>query len=150
MISRVNSFGLQHSIISFSRIPSFRNRIQVADQTSPAHGSGVTPVLRLFPKTREEWRRAFLFVFQSYPVLVFVARNFYRFVISPHGKGEAGAFYDFEERVQIGCAICLIVLFYSSIIDLIMGHWRRGCLNLCLAFFSVWLMFFGLKTYAIS
>jgi hypothetical protein len=102
----------------------------------------------LLPKTREEWLRAFLFLFQAYVVLAFVVRSFYYYKL-PHGKGALVAFYNFEERIQIGYAICLVVLSYSGIADLIMGRWRSGRLNLCLAAFSVW-MLFRTRSWAIS
>jgi hypothetical protein len=91
--------------------------------------------------------RAFLFIFQSYPVLVFIARNYYRFVLA-RGKGAMEALFDFEERIFIGAFVCLVELFYAGISDLIMGRWRRGCFNLCLAVLS-WVLL-NLRTYASS
>jgi hypothetical protein len=113
------------------------------------YGLRVMPKFRLFPKSREEWMRAFLFLFQSYPVLAFVVRNFYYFNL-PGGKGALWAFDNFEWRVDMGIKACLVVLFYSAITDLIMGRWRRGCLSICFAVFSLWLSLFNFQGYVVS
>jgi hypothetical protein len=70
----------------------------------------VIAMFRLFPRNREEWLRAFLFIFQSYPVLVFIARNYYRFVLA-RGKGAMEALFDFEERIFIGPSFALLCFF---------------------------------------
>ena len=50
-------------------------------------------------------------------------------------------FYDCDVRMMIGYGICIIVLAYSGLTDLIIGRWRRGFLNLCLAAITAWVFF---------
>jgi hypothetical protein len=109
---------------------------------------------RILPKAPEEWLRAFLFLFQAYVIVAFVVRWIFSsiWVYGKTGmdyKLALSCFYDFQMRIFIGYAVCLVVLSYSGIADLIMGRWRSGCLNLFLAAFSVW-MLFTCRDYAIS
>jgi len=102
---------------------------------------------RLFPKTREEWLRAFLFLFQAYVVLGLVVCWFLS-SFWVHGKTSTLrmkdallVLYDFEERLMIGYVVCVIVLAYSGLTSLIIGRWRTGFLNLLLAAITAWVIF---------
>ena len=122
----------------FTKCPTlalFPSAVGLACQTALGYGFRVIPMFRLFPKTREEWFAAFLFIFQSYVVVASIVRWFfasYFTPIWPHGVLRS-LVVDFDERKTIGNALCVVVLSYSGIADLIMGRRRRGCLNLCLA-----------------
>lgn len=61
-------------------------------------------------------------------------------IYSMNMKGYGFALYDFQDRIAIGYGVCFAVLFYSGIVDLIMGRWRSRCLNLGLAALSVWML----------
>ena len=117
------------------------------DSVASEYGFWMMPVFRLFPKTREEWLSAFVFVFRAYVVVGLIVCWFVSsfWVHSKtgtwHWKTKLACFYDFEERVMIGYAICLVVLAYSGVADLIIGRWRSGLLNLFLAAITAWVMF---------
>jgi len=104
-------------------------------------------MIPLFPKTREGWSRAFLFVFQAYVVAGLVGCWIVSF-FWVHGKTSTWAtknalmgFYDFRERVMVGYAVCFVVLVYSGLQQLIIGRWRSGLLNLSLAAITAWVFF---------
>ena len=119
----------------------------LARENALAYGFRVIAKLRLFPKTRQDWLRAFLFVFRAYVVVGVVGCWFvYFFWVYRQQGGSARNdalvdFCDFEERVMTGYAVCLVVLAYRGIADLIRGRWRSGLLNLFLAAISAWVIF---------
>ena len=99
---------------------------------------------RLLPKTREEWMRAFCLPFQSYVVVAFVALRFFS-AIWPQGTTGSEmhrslrSFYEFRDNINFGYGVCVAMLSYGGIMDLIGRRWGSGCLNLCLAAFSAWM-----------
>jgi len=56
-------------------------------------------------------------------------------------KNALMALYDFEERVMVGYAVCLIVLGVIGLEELIKGRWRSALINLFLAAISLWVIF---------
>jgi hypothetical protein len=111
-------------------------------------------MFRLFPTTQQEWSRAFLFIFQAYVVVGlvccwFLSSFWVHRQTTLHWKTALEVLYAFEERAMIGFAVCLVVLAYSGIADLIIGRWRRGFLNLFLAAITTWVIF-TTNYYAIS
>ena len=109
---------------------------------------------RLLPKNREDWLGAFLFLFQSFVVVAFVVRRIFWFFFARTMSGFSTKvtsydYYYFTESLDLGYGVCLVVLSYNGIADLITGRWRRGCLNLCLAALNAWVFFF-MRPYAWS
>jgi len=58
-------------------------------------------------------------------------------------------YFYFRDKVNMGYAICLLMLSYRFVEDFVMARWRSGCLNLCLAAFCLWL-FLTTRGWAIS
>jgi hypothetical protein len=100
---------------------------------------------RLVPKTREDWLRALVFPFRSYGVIAFVVCHIFWLIWSNgmggfHSDLALACFYDAEDHVMVGYAVCVFALCVRGIADLFIGRWRSALLNISLAVFNGWLI----------
>jgi hypothetical protein len=102
----------------------------------------VISVFYCFPKKRIEWLRVLLFPFQAYVVVAFFVERFFWSSL-PAGGGYRGSLSGFVAGVILGYVACAVVLFGVGSIQILTGHRRNGCQNLCLAGLGVLFIFWS-------
>ena len=92
----------------------FPSAVGLAYQIAPGYGFRVIPMFRLFPKTREEWFAAFLFIFQSYVVVASIVRRFFASYFASTGRTICGVFLLNSMRRR-GTETCFVLLFFLTV-----------------------------------
>jgi hypothetical protein len=89
-----------------------------------------TTMWRVLPRSKRDWSRAALFLFQSFPLIAFLVVRYFQSIWPGHTRWTMD---DLKLFVIFGDFVCVTVLVCVGFGQLVAGRRRSGCLNLGLA-----------------